>query len=90
MRVGAVTEGELLSALGEEGLLVGRSGSDGVSRSVLATEVVGDGRVVGSSVREGLQIRKSAQSASQSTMQRTLTAMRLLKSSETVPFPAFH
>lgn len=54
VRVGSVAEGELLGTLGEEGLLVGGGSCDRVSRRVLATEVVGDGRVVGGSVREGL------------------------------------
>lgn len=54
VRVGAVPEGELLSVLGEGGLLVGGGVGDRVGRDVLATEVVRDGRVVRSGVREGL------------------------------------
>ena len=57
VRVGSVTEGELLSALGEDGLLVGRCGGDGVGGRVLPAEVVGDSRVVCCSVGEGLRFR---------------------------------
>lgn len=54
MGVGSVTKSELLSSFSEESLLVFGGGGDRVGRGVLASEVVGDSGIVGSSVREGL------------------------------------
>ena len=88
MRVGTVSESELLSTL-DEGSLVGFGGSgDSIGGSVLTTEVVGDGGVVSSGVRESLHNHISTESCGRA-MKRTLTAIRRLKSSGTDPLPAF-
>ena len=87
--VGTISEGELLSSLNESSRVGLGSGGDSIGGGVLTTEVVGNGRVVSSGMRECLHNHMRSCSYGWRT-KRTLTAIRRLKSSGTDPFPAFH
>ena len=54
MWVGTVSQSELLSSFDEGSLFSFGSSGDSIGGSVLSSEVVGDGRIVSGSVREGL------------------------------------